>query len=489
MKVTLKASLFSGFIWTAFQTVGTKLISLAAQLALAWLLVPDDFGKVGIAFSITGIIFLIQNFGLSDVLISRGKSFSNVFHLSKTISFIMGLICLVFTIAAAFIAEIVYNDSEIKNIILIFCLSVPFSAMAVVPDAKLRIDLKFKKLSIIRVSEFLVAQLSIIIFVLLNFGVYSFVLGPLLGSILKYIAVHKVSKLPHTFKFTLHHWKFIFSNSLFGFFHSICQSAIRQTDYLILGLFVTKAEVGIYFLAYSLSVQVIGFLVNSLSPILFPSLMKIPKNEIQRIKKVLLKITVVFSFLGMPFAMWQTTVIEPMVYLFFEEKWYKMILIVQILSLGIGFNVISSLWAPALKLKSEFKKQAKFSFLSLLFFLSLIIPFSYKLGNVGLAIAVSIYFFIMGPSLLYASFKSFQIQFKTLIIIVLKYFSFSLIVFGGIYYLTKTFQFHHYLSLIFNGIFAPLIYLILLYILDSSFREFIEETGVKKKIKLKKLNV
>lgn len=475
----LKGTLLSGFLWTGFQTVGTKLISLISQLLLAWLLVPDDFGKIGIASSITGIIFLIQTFGLSDVLISRNKVFDHTTNLAKSISLVMGSLCLILTFTSSFFAQYIYQDSEIRNIILIFCLSIPFSTMSVVSDAKLRIDLRFRELSIVKVVEFLVSQFSIILFVVVGFGVYSFVLGPFIGAVIRYFWLINLSGLTHTFKITFHHWRFLFSNSLYGFFHSICQSVIRQSDYLILGLFASKSEVGIYFLGYSLSVQVIGFLVNSLAPILFPSLMKIPINEKGRIKNVLMKITIVFAFLGMPFAFWQTSIIEPLVLVFFQEKWYDMIPVVQILSLGIGFNVISSLWGPALRIKSKFKEQSIYSFCFMVFFISLITPFSYLYGIKGIAIAVSMYYFVSGPLLLYLSFGSYGVSWSEILNVIFKYFGLSLITYGTVYFLTFVFDFNLYLSLIFNGLFSPIFYFGILTYKDENFMNFLEEIKIK----------
>lgn len=477
MSINLKASLFSGFVWTAFQTVGTKLISLAAQLTLAWLLIPEDFGKVGIASSITGIIFLIQNFGLSDVLISRSRAFNHLIDLAKSISLTTGTVCFILTFFSGFIAEYFYHDREIRNIILFFCFSIPFSAMSVVPDAKLRIDLKFKELSIIKVTEFLISQFSIIILVLIGFGVYSFVIGPLLGNVVRYFWLIYKSGISHMFVLTFHHWKFVFSNSMFGFLHSLFQSVIRQSDYLILGLFVTKAKVGIYFLAYSLSVQVIGFLVNSLSPVLFPSLMKIPPSETEKIKNVLIKITVIFACLGMPFAFWQSAIIEPLVLIFFPKKWHEMIQIVQILSFGIGLNVVSSLWAPALRIKGSFKAQSIYSFCLMLFFLSLMFSFSYYYGIEGASIAVFIYYFVSTPILLIFSFSSHGISCKIILVSIFKYFIISLAVFGIVYYLTL--DVNLFISLFLNGFISPMIYFLILKYMDKSFNVFLDEIRFK----------
>lgn len=477
----IKNNILTGFLWTGIQTIGTKLISLIAQLVLAWLLLPEDFGKISIAAAVTSIIFLIQNFGLSDLLISRGKMFDRIYNLAKSISALTAIICFVVTVIVAFGAGFIYNDDEITKLILLFSIVIPFNTMSVVSDAKLRIDLRFKELSIVRVTEFLISQTTIIVLVLFGVGIYSFVLGPILSSIVRYFWLVNLAGITHRFRLTYHHWKYLVSNSFYGFIHSVCQTIIRQSDYLILALFVSQTEVGIYFMAYSLSVQVIGVLVNSLSPVLFPALMIIPVEEKGKIKGVLLKITGVFAILGMPFAFWQASIIKPLILIFFEEKWYDTILLVQILSLGIGFNVVSSLWAPALKLKSLYKKQMRFSFFSMLFFLCLILPISYTFGNIGMSSAVSVYYVILSPLLLYFSFKEFNVQLIELLQLILKYFICSFLIFGTLYYVSTIFHLNSWVQLLLMGLLSPLLYFVVLSFGDKYFRMLLNEFKLYKK--------
>ena len=214
----IKNNILTGFLWTGIQTIGTKLISLIAQLVLAWLLLPEDFGKISIAAAVTSIIFLIQNFGLSDLLISRGKMFYHIYNLAKSISIVVAFIAITLAVISSFIAGYIYADNDITNLILIFSLSIPFNTLSVVPDSKLRIDLKFKELSTIKFFEFFISQGLIIVFVLLGYGIYSFVFGPLISSVLRYFWLSKEANCSHRFKFTLNHYLYLFGNSYLWFF-------------------------------------------------------------------------------------------------------------------------------------------------------------------------------------------------------------------------------------------------------------------------------
>ncbi|WP_158651335.1 oligosaccharide flippase family protein [Pseudotamlana carrageenivorans] len=477
---TLQKNITTGFIWTGIQTVGTKLIALTTQLFLAWLLVPEDFGKVSIATSITSVIFLIQALGLSDVMVSRGHMYFKVFNLAKSIAALTSLACFLISILTGLITGIyLFQDIEITYLILIFSFCVPFNAMSVIADAKLRIDLKFKQLSFIRLLEFFISNFLLVSFVLLNLGIYSFVLAPVVASISRYFLIHKIANVQHLFHFSLHHYTYLLSNSLWGFLHNICQTIIRQSDYLIIGLFVSTQAVGLYFMGYSLSVQVIGLLVNSLTPVFFPILRKINTENKEKIKIILIKIITVFSLFGMCFSFLQATLAEPLMTIFLEPKWKESILIVQILSIGIGFNVASTVWAISLKLKNAFYKQAILSLQGVTIFIISITLATKYYGTIGTAVSVSLYNIFFNLYLLAISLKYYNIEIRTILNISFKYFFIALIIFGTTYLITFDAQFNNWTKILINSIIPATIYFISTYLFDNNSKNIYQEIYTK----------
>lgn len=465
MANSLSKNILSGAIWTSFQTIGTKLFSMFGQLILAWILLPDDFGKIGLAYTITSFGTLMQNFGMSEVLISRGKSFDVLLPLAKSVSLVTAVGCMVLMVILGVFGGLMYNDFEITYLVLIFSLSIPFNTLSVVPETSLRRMLKFKSLSILQVYTVFFTQLLTIVFAFLSFGVYSFVLPVVLVSLCRYLYLNYLSGISVLFTISFRRWKHLVTNSTWGFIHALCQRVIQQFDFVVLGLFTLQSEVGIYYLAFSLSVQAIGFLVGSIAPILLPTLVKIPKEESGKIKDVLLKITSLFALLGMPFAFWQAVSAKPLIVMFLSDKWLNCIPLIQILSLGIGFKVVSSLWEVALQLKSKFKRQAYFSIWSSLYFVLLIVPLSYFYKSTGAAIAVALFHITSSPLLVYMSYKNYGITFQEVAKPLSKYFLLSFAVFGIVYYCSLNFD-SIYISLLLNVILSPVIYASIIFILD-----------------------
>src|SRR3982750_243263 len=71
---SLSRSALIGTSWLLAQNVGTRAISFAAQIILAKLLAPADFGTIGLALTVTTFASVVANFGVDDVLLQRQKS-------------------------------------------------------------------------------------------------------------------------------------------------------------------------------------------------------------------------------------------------------------------------------------------------------------------------------------------------------------------------------------------------------------------------------
>jgi O-antigen/teichoic acid export membrane protein len=461
---SLSQKVFSGVVWIIIQTATTKIISFSAQIVLAWILLPSDFGKISLTYTVTNIGLLLQNFGLKEVLISRGKSFYAYLPLARSLSLLTGIICVVATLLLGIGGSIVYHDWQIMSLVIIYSCAIPFNALSLVPSSKLSIDVRFKYISLIAILSLLLTQGLTIAFAMLNFGVYSFVIPPVIAALLNYGILHYVTRISIRFIFTLRRWWLLVSKSFWGFVHSVCQTLIFQSDYIVLGLVATQSIVGIYAMAYSLSVQVIGLFTGNIGPVLFPSLMKVGEKG-EQTKLVFLKCTAFFAMIGMPFAIWQGASAAPLIKIFLSNKWLNSIHLVEILSIGMAFRIVSSIWEIPFKLRAAFKQQAYNSVISSLSFFFLLIPFSYFFKEKGTAIAVSLFYIISSPVLLYCSFKYYSISLRLILNIFFKYSILTTFAFVPMFYLSHFIQ-NNWFCLLLNGILGPIIYVALLYCFD-----------------------
>jgi O-antigen/teichoic acid export membrane protein len=199
----------------------------------------------------------------------------------------------------------------------------------------------------------------------------------------------------------------------------------------------------------------------------------IPKNETEKIKNVLLKIVTIFSIFGMCFSMLQASLSGPFVRLFLEDKWLQTIEIVQILSIGIGFNVASTVWAVAFRLNDNFKTMAKYSFFSVFVFLILVILFTLKLEIIGTAIGVCLFNILVNFILMVLSLGEYDIKVKTLLSITLKYFLLAFAIFYSLFYISNIYNFSDIVKILTNGLLPVFLYFTSLYFFDKKSKDIL----------------
>ena len=66
-----------GSTWSIGQSIAAKVTGLGAQIVLARLLFPSDFGLLGIAVSLIAIVGFVSPLAMGDLLVQRGAHFAN----------------------------------------------------------------------------------------------------------------------------------------------------------------------------------------------------------------------------------------------------------------------------------------------------------------------------------------------------------------------------------------------------------------------------
>src|SRR5688572_5777825 len=186
---------FGGFAWLAAQTVASKAISFAAQIVLAWILVPGDFGYVGLAMTVAAFVGLLQQAGVRDVLIQRqDAAFRRWATPAFWMSLALGLVAAAVMAAAAPLAAAVFRKPPLEPLILVLAIAAPLQALAVVPTARLQIDLRFKAIAGVTTAAQVLTSVLTVVFAKLGFGAYSFVLPAPIVAGLQAAALWKAAR-------------------------------------------------------------------------------------------------------------------------------------------------------------------------------------------------------------------------------------------------------------------------------------------------------
>ena len=310
------------------------------QIILAWYLVPDDFGQLGLALTVTAFASLLQNAGIREILIHRQKRFASWANPAFWMSAFTGLLAGGFIVAVAPVAAAAYHNPQLVGLLLLFALSPPLFALAVVPDAQLQIQLRFRALAIVNIVLNIAQTATLVLLAWRGFGAYSFPLAPLAVLPARVAVTMWMARPPIRLSPQLRRWRYLLKDSSRLLLSGALLALTTQGDYLILGRLYDTATVGVYVFAFNLSTQVLVLLMSNLSGVLFPALSQLrndPPRQLRAFRRAAQALVVVAT----PLCLLQAAVADPLLRLLFGDKWLAAIPILQVLSVAIAAGILN----------------------------------------------------------------------------------------------------------------------------------------------------
>lgn len=397
-----------GFAWNLAVTVLTKVLTMVSQIVLAWLLGQEDFGLIGLAYTVTSLCGVIRWGGLTHVLTQRQAYFNRWANPAFWMSFFLTVLATITMLIAAPIAAWTYGRPQLIGLICVLAAAGFMQTFSFIPGAKLAIALRFRTLSALSIGEVTVVTVLSIVLASpwIGAGAYSFVIPTLVVGILRIPATCMLSRtgLPR-WRLEFRRWRYLLRDSGLLLITALLFQVTLQGDYVILGFFAPTAVVGVYYLAFSLSMQVISFLTNNLGQVLFPTLSRLQDDSGRQVA-AFMRACRVLGMVAIPLCFTQAALIDAGVRCFLSSKWLDAIPIAQILSVGMALRTVT--WAAP----SLLQAQGRFGIQTLLFacstalFLASVLFGAALGGAVGTALAEAAFFTLVEPVLFFITVRT-----------------------------------------------------------------------------------
>lgn len=370
-------------------TIFTKLLGIISIIILARLLNPSDFGLVGLASIVIGILILFQDIGLGAALIQRTNNINEAANVVfYTTIFLRTMLYIIAFIVAPF-AAMFFNESLVTPIIRISSLSLIIESFGAGHTTLLTKDLKFKQLTIIEIICGFVSTVLTIILAFLGFSFWSLVYGSLSASPIRVILWWIISSWRPKLMFNkqiakemIGYGKHIFFINLMGFW-------IKNSDNFTVGKVLGTTQLGAYLLAYKFGLYSATNLSALVGRVMFPTYSKL-QGQPEKIRKAYIKTLRPISLLAIPIAFGTIAIAPEFVMFVLGKKWESIIVPLQILSIcglfsslaGPGWNVFLACGKPHIS--------SKIAAVQLIIILSLIYPFTLWYGLVGVSVVVTL---------------------------------------------------------------------------------------------------
>ena len=326
-----------GFAWFGALTLATRVTQFVLQLVIAWFLVPEELGSVGLALAIVGISGALLGVGASEVMTQRGKAIRSWAPTALLVGLVLGTTAYAAALLAVpFLAD-AYGNSKLSVLVAVAALSLPIDAVSSVASSVLRNDLRFRAVAAVGVVETLLAQMTTVALAAAGFGAFALVIpGPLVGA-LRTAALWHLSGV-RTFARGRARWRRLVPRMSVVLATRVAMTGVNQGDYVVLGLIASPGTVGLYYMAFRISVQPLYALAGAIVSVLPPLLVRL-RHEPQRQVEATLSVLRMLVFVVTPACFLQAGLAAPVLDALFPERWSGVAPLVAVMSVGLAFDV------------------------------------------------------------------------------------------------------------------------------------------------------
>lgn len=326
----LKKQALSGIIWTYSQQFGSQALTFLVSVILARLLLPEEFGLIGMLAIFIGIGNALFDGGLTSSLIRSStlddEDYTTVFYFNFVCSILLYGILYV---TAPYISEF-YKQPQLIAITRVYGLTFIISSFGTVQNTILTRELQFKKQALITFPAMLIGGIVGVLLAYKGFGVWSLVVYALVNAFLISLFLWLDSSwypklLFNKIKFHQHFhygYKLTLSGVLDIIFTNIYQ--------IIIGKFYSVALVGYYTRANSLMMLPVSNISGALNRVIFPVFSKV-QDDLPRFKNAYKQVMQLVLFIVTPLMVIMVVLAKPLTVFLFTEKWLPMVPIFQII--------------------------------------------------------------------------------------------------------------------------------------------------------------
>lgn len=331
--MSLKKQAVSGMTWTFAQQFSTQGIGFIISVVLARLLLPAEFGIIGMVAIFMGIGGALVDSGLASSLIrtpdANEEDFSTVFYFN-----IIGSIIFYFVLytSAPLIASF-FNQPILKNITRVYGITFIINAFSTIQLTRLTQKMDFKTQMLVSVPALVGGGSLGIVLAYMGYGVWSLVWMRLLQSFLSTLQLWIVTKWKPSLIFNVvkfkYHFKFGYKLLLSGLLDTVFMNIYT----IIIGKLFLPAQLGFYIRSSSVVQLPVENISGALNKVTYPLFASI-KDEDERLKSVYKQIMQMVTFLIAPTLIIMGVLATPLFRFVFTDKWLPAVPYFQILCIA-----------------------------------------------------------------------------------------------------------------------------------------------------------
>jgi len=417
--MNVRKNILGGVFWTTLEAVINRSFSFIIQLILARLLLPQDYGVVGMAIVFISFLEVFNDLGMSAALVQKKEEQLTPQHYDTAFWTGMvwgGILYLLMGVIGAPVVANFYNEKLLSSIIPIMSLTLLFNPVNLVHQAQLTRTMNFKKLAFINNTGNISAGIIALVLAFCGFGVWTLAFYSVARAVVSVPLYFMATRWFPTLIWKKELFKDIFGFGAYTTITAFFNKLTGNIDYLLVGKLVGASALGYYTFAFTITNIIRDQITAVLNKVLYPIYTKMQDQKDEMIK-LFLKIVAINNFIVYPIIVGVFLFAEFIVPIFFGEKWNSSIPIARILCIAVLIQMLNNSHTGLFRASGKVKIETQLQVIkSIVFFVPLISLGVYLKGLEGAALGFTLATFLAVSLSFYFMMKIFGLKLSNLFI-------------------------------------------------------------------------
>jgi PST family polysaccharide transporter len=321
-----------GAAWTTAAQWLVQLSQFGVSILLARLLVPADYGLVGMALVLTAFVSLFGNMGLGAALIQKKEIDEETVSTAFWATVGVGVVLLGVVYALAPFAADLYRDPRVADVARIAALGLLFGPMNSIVTSLLERHMRYRAVAALDVATALLGQATAVAFALSGMGVWSLVAGTLVSQATRIPLALAFDRWTPRLAFSLARLKELLSFGGYLLAFNFVNFFNRNLDKLIIGRSLGAAQLGYYDMAYQTMLKPLQNVSDTIGRPLFPALASLQDSK-QEAAETYRKVVALISLVTFPAMFGLSAVADDFVIVVLGQQWAPTIPVLRILAI------------------------------------------------------------------------------------------------------------------------------------------------------------
>lgn len=349
---SVKEDTIQSIKWSAIEKFSLQAMQFVLGLIMARLLLPSDYGTVGMLAIFIAVSQTFVDSGFGSALVRKldrtETDFSTVFYFNLIVSiFLYGVLFF----SAPFIADF-FETPILSQILRVQATTLIFGALMGIHNAKLTINLDFKAIAKISLLSTLISGVVGIVCAYCGIGAWALVVQTVLGQAINMVSVWFYLRWRPQWIFSRKSFKELGSFGSKLLFSSLLHTIYSNLTTLIIGKFFSAKDLGYYNRGTQFAQLPVNTMNGVIGKVMYPILVKL-QNDDAHLATVYRKYICVMSipiFFGCTLL---ASIAKPLIVLLLTDRWIESVLYLQIFAFSIMFDHICSINLELLKVKGR----------------------------------------------------------------------------------------------------------------------------------------